>query len=216
MSAPGVRIVLMATLTLLITACSSGAVATTAPATATNMPAAPTVRPTPTLRPTEAPRPTPTLRPAPTAAQPAATATPAPVDVRSIGLGRTRADWERSNGKPQKSDGIGATYADGIYYVVFDNDRVAHLERIWGDANAKTVDFVLGATKSMIPADAKEVRAIKSAGGSPGILYHSGVLASVFPAASFINGDPGDFVLLFRTNSAGSVTSAVMGLGNNP
>lgn len=170
--------------------------------------------------PTPAPVATPTTPPKPAIAPPTAvpaTATPAPtkpvvVDVRSSGLGRPKADWERSYGQPDKN----GAYADGVFFVTFKDERVAHLERTWGDRDAKSKPFVMGALGSLLPADKQLVGEVKSRGGTPGELYRSEALAKVFPPEAFPNGEPGQFVILFRTLPNGMITSAVVGLGNNP
>lgn len=179
---------------------------------------APAASPTtarPAASPTAAPKPAPTALPTVTIAP--ATATPAPtkpavVDVRSSGLGTAKADWERGFGQPDKN----GAYSDGRFWVTFQGDRVAHLERTWGDRDPKSKPFVMGALGSLLPADKQLVGAVKSSGGTPGDLYRSEALAKVFPPEAFVNGEPGQFIILFRTRPDGMITSAVVGLGNNP
>jgi hypothetical protein len=135
-----------------------------------------------------------------------------PAALRSQGLGRPKADWERAYGPPDKN-GI---YANGAYAATFKDDRVAHLERSWGDKDAKTKAFVLGALGAMLPDDKQLVGPVASSGGTQGEHYRSATLAQAFPAASFTGGEPGDFIILYRTNPAGGVTSAVVAIGKNP
>jgi hypothetical protein len=169
----------------------------------------------PAASPAAAPLATPTAPP--TATRAPATATPAPtkpalVDVQSSGLGRPKADWERSYGQPDKN----GAYANGVSFVTFTDERVAHLERTWGDRDAKSKPFVLGALGAFMPADKQLVGQVKSSGGTPGDLYRSESLAKVFPPERFINGEPGEFIILFRTRPDGMITAAIVGLGNNP
>jgi hypothetical protein len=107
-------------------------------------------------------------------------------------------------------------YADGAYMALFQHDRVAHLERYWSDNDAKTKAFVLGALGSMLPDDKQLIGPVASSGGTQGEHYRSATLAQAFPAASFTGGEPGDFIILYRTNPAGGVTSAVVAIGKNP
>ena len=168
--------------------------------------------------PTPAPRPIATsipatVTPAPTARpEPTKSTKPAAVDVRSLGLGRPKADWERTYGQPDKN----GAYANGAYWVTFSEDRVAHLERTWGDRDAKSKDFVMGALATLLPADKKLIGQVASSGGTPGELYRSEALAMAFTPAAFIGGEPGDFVILFRTQAGGRITSIVAAIGNNP
>lgn len=172
---------------------------TAAPAT----PTAPAPTAVATVAPTAVPA-KPTVAPAPTK--------PAVVDVRSSGLGRPKADWERAYGQPDKN----GKYADGVFYATFKDERVAHLERTWGDRDPKQKAFVLGALGALLPADKQLVGPVASSGGTQGELYRSEALAKAFPAEAFTGGEPGQFVVLYRTNPTGGVTSAVAALGNNP
>ncbi len=142
------------------------------------------------------------------------TATPSP--FRSGGFARTRAEWERTYGQPERDVAGFLTYANGRYVAAYKNDRLAHLERIWGGSDAKSLDFATGAMKPLLPGDATLVRTYTASTGRPVDLYHSPSLAGLFPPEAFINGQPGEFIVLYRARPDGKVTSFVMGLGNNP
>jgi len=182
---------------------------------------APTAKPAPTEKPptsTPTPKPTPTA-PAPSAApvnQPTTAPSNAAAAFKTGGLGKTRADWEKVYQKPEKEQLGFFTYANGNYFVGYVDDRLSHLEHSWGDRNAKSREFAEGAATPFLPADSKKVREYKSTrSGSTVVLYHSDGLAALFAPESFIGGDPGDFVVIYR-DITGKVSGFVIGLGNNP
>lgn len=188
---------------------------------------APTTKPAPTEKPpTVAPtaKPAPTSTPQPTAPAPSAATVNQPTTAPSKaaaafktgGLGMTRADWEKVYQKPEKEQSGFFTYANGNYFVGYVDDRLWHLEHSWGDQNAKSREFAEGAATPFLPADGKKVQEYKSTGsGSTVVLYHSDGLAALFAPESFIGGEPGDFVVIYR-DITGKVTGFVIGLGNNP
>ncbi len=155
--------------------------------------------------------------PAATVAPATATAPATPPQFRSGGFARTRAEWERTNGQPERNTAGLLTYSGGRYLVIYSGDRVAHLERIWDAGDAKSLDFATGALNPLLPSDARLVRSYRSPrSGSPVDLYQSPALAALFPSDAFIGGQPGEFIVSYRMRSDGEVTSFVMRLGNNP
>ncbi len=190
---------------------------TQVPSTTISSTAVPTAKPTATpslptatARPTNIPPPTavPTIAPAPPTAVPR---------YASGGLGLIQADWENTYGKPNRDNSGVKSYANDQYVIIYLEGRVSHLERVWGDRDTKTQAFALGAVTPHFPRDAKKVESyISPRSGNPVDRFHSDSLASLFPAANFVGGEPGDFIVIYRMNTAGRVTSAVVGIGNNP
>jgi len=108
-------------------------------------------------------------------------------------------------------------YANDQYLIIYLDGRINHLERVWGDRDTKTQAFALGAVMGHFPRDAKKVESYTSPrSGNPVDRYHSDSLAALFPAENFIGGNPGDFIVIYRMSTPGKVTSAVVGIGNNP
>ena len=191
---------------------------TTVAAAATQVTPTATAKPAPTEKPptaTPTPKPTPTV-PAPSAApvnQPTTAPSNAAAAFKTGGLGKTRADWEKVYQKPEKENSGLFTYANGNYLIGYVDDRLAHLEHSWGDQNAKSREFAEGAATPFLPADRKKVREYKSTrSGSTVVLYHSDGLAALFAPESFIGGEPGDFVVIYR-DITGKVSGFVIGLG---
>ena len=194
-------------------------------ATATPVPTntrQPTSTRLPTSTPTPPPTPTPTATPRPTDTPPippTTTSTPPPPPAtafRSGGLGRTKDEWERTYRAPERANAGFYTYANGTYVAAFVGDRIAHIERVWGDQDTKTIDFASGASKLLLPDDAALVRTYTTRDGRTVDLYHSRSLAPLFPAERFVEGEPGDFIVLYRMRADGRVASIVIALGNNP
>ena len=185
----------------------------TAPATRASVAAA---APTHTLSIAPTTVPTATLpRVVPTAAS-AAQTTAAP-HYASGGLGLTQSEWESTYGKPARDNGTIKSYANDQYIIIYLDGRIMHLERVWGDNAPQSQEFALGAVRPHFPRDARVIESYTAPrSGNPVDRYHSESLAALFPPANFVGGEPGDFVVIYRLNAAGQVTSAVIGIGNNP
>lgn len=150
-----------------------------------------------------------------TATRVPATAT-ADNDFRSGGFGETRAEWEARYNKPEKDNSGLLTYANGNYVVMFSEGRVSYLEHTWGDKDSKTRAYATGAAKPFLPRDAQLIEEYKNPrSGSTVERYRSASLAKLFPAASFMGGEPGDFIVIYR-DVTGKVTSYLIAVGNNP
>lgn len=134
---------------------------------------------------------------------------------RSGGFAKSRAEWESMYQKPEQEQSGTFTYANGNYFVMYTEGRVAYLEHRWGDKDAKSLDFATGAAKPLLPSDAVLKQTYKARSGNTVDLYHSDLLAPLLSAGAFIGGAPGDFTIIYR-DITGKVTSYVIALGNNP
>lgn len=183
------------------------------------------VPPTPTL----APAPTATLKPAPTVSQtvtpvkptvtpvqPAPTTTQVPLNSQSLGLFKT--EWEKWHGKGDQRDN-GLFYENQKYLVVFFEDRIVRLERLYGDA-AVTLDAARTESKTFLPEDTKPVQTYIGPDNTQVDLYKSESLKTYFASVTdpdfWKGGEPGNFIVQYRKANAANMFSAiVLTLGNN-
>jgi hypothetical protein len=133
----------------------------------------------------------------------------------SGGLGLARSDWEHLHGRPVKEDEF-VHYESGSLVVAFMEDNVWHLERVWGDLAAVSLETAQDVSQRFIPTDAHFVQRYTARGERPVDLYLSETLRSRFSADRWMGGSPGNFIVLYRTRTDGFVTSLVIGIGNNP
>ena len=179
--------------------------ATTAPAVA------PTATSPPTPAPTAISTPAPTT--APTTAPTAAPTAPAAA-LASGGLGLPHAAWEEQHGQPGPAVQGFFSYQRGHYRVAFADGRARHVEQIWGEQDAQSLDEAVAAARALLPSDARLVRTETIEGGHRADLYHSAALASVFPATAFGGAQPGEHVVTYRQITPEQVVSIVITLGN--
>ena len=106
-------------------------------------------------------------------------------------------------------------YENAKFTIWFPYNNAAYIERIWGDSNAVSLEDARRESKNFIPADAKFVRTYISRNGNTVDLYTSEFLKSRFPAAEFVGGKPGDFIILYR-NQTGRTTTFIITIGNSP
>lgn len=120
----------------------------------------------------------------------------------SGGLGQEEAWWNANHG----SDGYITRVIDGKIYSI---------ERQW--STEVTPDVALAEGELLMPADAVPVETYTPAGRPETTvhLYMSPSLAERFEPDSFIGGEPGNFIILYKTFD-GEVPVMIMALGNNP
>lgn len=131
--------------------------------------------------------------------------------VTSKGLGATVTDWEREHGRPD----AGGDYQNGRYHQFAMEGTVWRLERSWGNtpialAAARTEG------KALIPTDAQLVETYRYQDRATVDLYKSEWLKVRLPNDNWTNGEPGNFIIIYRQPSSIQVTSLVIGTGNNP
>lgn len=169
------------------------------PPTATFTPAPPTATFTP-LPPTNTPL-------------PIATFTPVPVGpvLPSNGIGITRAAWEEEHGTGVGD--FGTSYENNRYWVLFYEGRINHLEVSLPQPVSRSDAQVLA--KQFMPADAERVDVIQDDAERYIEHWFSQALAESYPDGLYIEGAPGDFIVLYRLYE-GTVSSYIVGTGLNP
>ena len=179
------------------------------PTTTPLPPTATPVPPTPTPLPPTQPPPPPALTSAP--------APPAAPAFRTGGLGQTQVEWEVAHGKPFHDNPSLKSYQNDQYLVIYLEGRILNLTRQWGDRNPQSREAAREEARSLMPRDAQFLSNTTARGsGNPVEIYRSESLAPLFPPGNFVGGAPGDFVIIYQINAAGRVTSAILGIGNNP
>jgi len=193
----------------------------TRPALVPAGPASTAPGPSPTAPGPPASRPTasPPVVPPPPAAATKPLATPAADGSAFVsgGIGLTRATWETLHG-PGRDDGRGGVaYEQGTYTVQFLDDRVQHVERVWGEASALSIEEARAEARRLGPADARVAQPVSSRGGAARELFASDALKARFGAGAWAGAEAGQFVVLYRQNAGlGSVTSIVVATGAGP
>ncbi|MBN9392906.1 MAG: hypothetical protein J0I20_33050 [Chloroflexi bacterium] len=195
---------------------------------------APTTQPAPPTQPqptaTQAPAPTSLLPSAPvqTTAGSAPTATPGPtqpaatptqVPLNSQGLGLFKSEWEKWHGQGEQRDN-GIYYENEKYLVVFYEDRISRLERLYGP-NPVTLDAARAESKNFFPEDSKLVQSYLTPDNVQVDLYKSVTLKTYFAGVTdpdfWKGGEPGNFIVQYRKSDQANLYSAiVLTLGNNP
>jgi hypothetical protein len=137
---------------------------------------------------------------------------------KSGGIGLERKDWEAKfgNGKPNVGNMVG--YENDKYILQFsysNPENITYIERVYGDANAVSISDARQESKRFISADAKFVKTYTSPSGSTVDLYKSESLKDRFSESDFINGESGDFIIIYR-NQTGKTTTFIIAIGNNP
>lgn len=161
----------------------------------------------------------------PAPAAPAPTAVPLP----SGALGLLRANWEAAHGTGKRSaTSLGHDYGGGLT-IAYQNDPSGaetawFIEQQWASDDVRTYDAARSAAQRLAPLDSTLVRTFQKNDRTID-LYHSEWLKSRFPATQKIGdadhsfwdgGEPGDFIVLYRADADGRVTSFVISIGNNP
>jgi hypothetical protein len=157
-----------------------------------------TPEPEPTQTPTVEPIPSPPFEPFP-----------------SGGLGLGKAEWDQQHTEGDTTYGLVA-YDDGRYSVIFVDDKIQYLERVFvGDQ--PTLDEARAEAETLIPEDSQFLETY-SPEGFPELtidLYMSESLRKRFDADVFIGGGPGNFIAIYGVFD-GRVPRIVIATGNNP
>lgn len=135
--------------------------------------------------------------------------------ITSQGIGVDRASWEGIHGAPGLDSFGFIDYESGAYNVQFMDDRVRRLERKWGEARAVTLDVARTEGVRLIPSDAQLVETYISKDRTID-LYLSPVLIGLLPSDTWINGEPGNLIVIYRALPNGRVFTIVVATGNNP
>jgi hypothetical protein len=158
----------------------------------------------------------------PTTAPGQPTPTPAEPAFASGGLGLSQNQWEAVHGAGVDSAGMHA-YEDQRYVLTYHTRNINHLEVSLPDSY--TIDDARAVAITFTPTDSTLVKTYTSDTGQIVDLYHSDTLADRFPAtvtigtsevSSWLNAEPGDFIVIYRPSPDGGVSGLVFGLGNNP
>jgi hypothetical protein len=146
-----------------------------------------------------------------------ASAVLSPDAERSGGLGLPRSDWEIQRGKGIVAKMGDASYQNGRFWVIFQDERVSHLECRVLDGGYVSLEEARKLSREFIPNDARLLKTYISRNGATVDLYNSTFLMSQFKGADnpWTNGKPGDFIVIYR-NQSGPVGGFIIGIGNNP
>jgi hypothetical protein len=99
--------------------------------------------------------------------------------------------------------------------AMFANDVAWHIEQSMPDDT--TVDAARELARPLLPTDAQLIGTYTTDIGQLVDLYHSPTLAAQLPDDTWINGKPGDHVVVYRRNEGAEIVSGiVIGTGNNP
>lgn len=156
----------------------------------------------------------PTLAPSATAAPTAVAPQVEPDTFASGGLGLSREAWEATHGSGTESAGF-VLYENKSFAVLYLDNYVAQLE--FGFDTPGGVESARSVATALGPRDHKLIRTYTTDTDQLVDLYMSETLADRFPADAWINGEPGNFIVIYRRNVIDeSVSGIVLGLGNNP
>lgn len=179
------------------------------------------VEPTATEAPMSTPVPaetsTPTTTPLP---EPTAIVAPSEeaadtVQYASRGLGLGRSSFEAAHGKPTGEVAGFYDYGPGLSVFFYDG-VVWHLEQSLGEPGMPVSD-ARALARLWLPQDAEMVETYTTRFGQLVDLYHSPSLADRFPEDEWLNGKPGDHIVIYRRDEGSDlVFGIVIGTGNNP
>ena len=136
-------------------------------------------------------------------------------DFPSRGLGLTRSEWERTQGRAFKEDSAYVYYKQGQLKLNFMDGNAGYLEWVYGDLDAVTIDEARNASKEFIPTDSTLIRTYQMESGNVVDLYYSEALKKRFSDEDWIGGEPGNFIVMFKPNRE-RISSFIIGVGNNP
>lgn len=141
-----------------------------------------TPTPTPGPRPTETPTPTPTVE----------------TRYGSGGIGLARRNWDAAHtvsGSGVTVGDIPALIYDGVYAVLFVEDRVAWIDRLWPAGAGPLLADVETLAATLMPEDRIFIRLYypPELDGAAVYVYYSPSLAARFPAAAWRSDPPGTF-----------------------
>jgi hypothetical protein len=130
------------------------------------------------------------------------------------GLGSSSEEWNQYHQKGISSGGI-TSYDDDHFALTTYNDKINHLEIVWGDDKALSFDEAKAVASKYIPSDSqleetyipREYRVVER--------YTSSSLAPNFDDLAWLGSPPGEFIIIYR-NYDQKVSSVVIALGNNP
>jgi hypothetical protein len=133
----------------------------------------------------------------------------------SGGLGLSRADWEVAHGQPTRTSVL-LEYAGGRLVVGTLEGNVMHIERVWTNREAVTLDVARNDSRAYLPTDAALVQSVDRGDGRVVDVYSSPTLASRFGQSAWNGGKAGTFLIQYRFRAASDrmVTSAMFRLGD--
>jgi hypothetical protein len=111
-------------------------------------------------------------------------------------------------------------YENQKYLVVFFEDRIISLERLYADGSV-ALDAARTESKIILPQDSKLVQTYNGPDNTPVDLYKSEALKTYFASVKDPNfwkgGEPGNFIVQYRKADKDNMFNAiVVRLGNNP
>lgn len=144
---------------------------------------------------------------------PLPTATP----VFTNGLGMTLAEWEIAHGKPTQE--LSGTFiyeqSGGSYFVVPYNNKLSQVEYGWATELMPAFDAAKAMAQALMPRDAQYRSTYTSSAGNTIEVYFSQYLADNYPDALY-SGIIGEFIVSYRNQSDGKISSVSVATGNNP
>lgn len=133
----------------------------------------------------------------------------------SIGLGLGRAAFEAARGQPTGETAGFYDYGPNLSVAYFDG-AVWHLEQMFGEPGIPVSD-ARALARLWLPQDAEFVETYTTRFGQLVDLYYSPSLITRFPSDEWINGKPGDHIVIYRRDEGSDlVFGIVVGTGNNP
>jgi tetratricopeptide (TPR) repeat protein len=140
---------------------------------------------------------------------------PSPPPFASGGLGLSRTEWEKANGKPTRTS-IFLEYAGGRLVIGLLENNVWHLERVWKRDDAVALDAARDDARAYLPSDATLIQSVDRGDGRIIDVYSSAILTNRFGTTAWNGGRSGTFSIQyrFRTPADRMVTSAMFRLGD--
>jgi hypothetical protein len=152
----------------------------------------------------------------PSRAQPGATPTQAAGQFISGGLGLPREEWEAAHGRPERGD-LFVEYEGGRFIVGYSDGLVWYIERTWGPREVVSLETARGASRELMPADARLSRTDNPSDDQVFDVHASDSLTARFRPTAWNGGRPGTFTVRYRVRAgSGQVTAMQFRLGDGP
>jgi hypothetical protein len=149
-------------------------------------------------------------------AQPGAASKPVVGQFLSGGLGVPREEWEGAHGRPERGD-LFVEYEGGRFIIGYSDGLVWYIERTWGPREVVSLEAARGASRELMPADARLSRTDNPSDDQVFDVHASDSLMPRFRPTAWNGGRPGTFTVRYRVRAgSGQVTAMQFRLGDGP
>jgi hypothetical protein len=131
------------------------------------------------------------------------------------GIGNSLKDLEQTYGSPDGLQGTMISFRKGAIAATFTVQRATSVFVSFGNTPVPELEIARGRIQGLLPPDSTLVGTVGAGPGRVADIYHSNRLASKMPAGP-ASPRPGQFVVVYQSDSTGAFTQALLTVGGVP